>query len=157
EIAIVHQHRFALFHWLQWWHSGAVGTGLVTIDWHDDVGGDCDFDPKILKELNLGNLSELALFCWAGLRSLNDGHIAPAMYLVAFGCVDVIDQQYGAMGGSETLPSIRTSNGTLAPVRYHRSPSTFVRRSVKVNLPDELVLDIDRDYFTRTRPSGDLD
>jgi hypothetical protein len=98
EIGVVLQHRFAFHYWLKW-HAErkltAPPPNLLTIDWHDDVGADCDFTPEILASLNPKDENELSFFCWAGLRSLNDGQIAPAQFLNAVGDVYIILKQYG--------------------------------------------------------------
>lgn len=93
EIGVVIQHRFAFGYWAKWSSEMLSPPNLLTIDWHDDVGGDCDFLPDELKALDIRDENELNLFCWGGLRSVNDGHIAPARYLNLIGDTYVILKQ----------------------------------------------------------------
>src|SRR5690606_41165333 len=57
------------------------------------LGGECDFIEDELIQLNQADEEEVAFFCWAGLRQINDGQIAPALWLNALGNVYVIQRQ----------------------------------------------------------------
>src|SRR5580700_2688388 len=107
-VGFVMEHRFAFFHWIKCKRElihgqktglpvndkDFAGPDLVTWDWHDDCGGECDFNENQLRRLNQESDQELALFCWAGLRSLNDGHIAPAVWLNSLGNVYIVQKQH---------------------------------------------------------------
>jgi len=162
EIGIIHEHRFAFYYWLGLkkkrsysrhggWLRDAdyLPPDLLTIDWHDDVGGECDFIPSFLHRLNQRDPNEVGLFCWLGLRALNDGHVAPAVYLNAIGDVFVILKQ-GA-GGWKQCPHqrhrvLRDRYGREHHVRYFFSPEEYLDEH-GVNQSTPLALDIDLDYF----------
>jgi hypothetical protein len=154
EIGVVLQHRFAFYYWLKW-HTEAQLTGgptpnLLTIDWHDDVGGDCDFIPKELEQLNPRDRNELSLFCWARLRSLNDGHIAPAQYLNAIGDVFVILKQRAderKMYEHYRKHTQKDLHGNVHQVHYYDGVAQFLREH-KADTVQPLILDVDLDYFT---------
>lgn len=154
EIGVVIQHRFAFYYWLKW-HTEAQGTGaptpnLLTIDWHDDVGGDCDFVPEELEQLDPKDRNELGLFCWARLRSLNDGHIAPAQYLNAVGDVYVILKQNADQREAHEEYRERTQvdmHGNLHQIHYYDTVEQFLADH-GADAVRPLVLDVDLDYFT---------
>ncbi len=162
EVGIFFQHRFAFYFWLRW-HAESKSTvpppNLLTIDWHDDVGGNCDFTPAQLEQLNPKDVNELSLFCWAGLRSLNDGHIAPAQYLNAIGDVYVILKQHAESRKLHVENRKRTQkdrHGKLHQIHYYDRIEDFLSEHGE---DDEhpLHLDIDLDYFTRPAKSHEPD
>ena len=162
EIGVVIQHRFAFFYWLKWYaeakRTGAPTPNLLTIDWHDDVGGDCDFIPAELEQLNPVDENELSLFCWARLRSLNDGHIAPAQYLNAIGDVYVILKQRKEERETHEVYRRRTQKdryGNVHHVHYYDTIEEFLREH-GTDRVHPLVLDLDLDYFTTPDESGEL-
>ncbi|MBE3046905.1 hypothetical protein IMZ48_31125 [Candidatus Bathyarchaeota archaeon] len=91
-VGIVFEHRFAFYYWIKCkqelrWDRHVrqripdrdfVPPDLVTMDWHDDIGGECDMIEAEIRRLNQSNEAEVGLFSWAGLRSINDGHVFPA-------------------------------------------------------------------------------
>ena len=156
EVAIVSRHRFAFYYWLKWWSADTRVLSLVTMDWHDDVGGECDFDPKVICDLNLSDPNEMALFCWAGLRSLDDGHIAAAVYRGAFQRVDVINKQ-SRRAQQSAVESLTNSDGAECQVRFNRCPSEFVKWKAQQTHRTDVIFDLDLDYFTVEHHSGDLD
>lgn len=72
EVAVIHHHRLAFYYWLHWttqdWTCSLptedLGPDLVTVDWHDDVGGDCDcvFDELrlLVERLEVDNVDDRA-------------------------------------------------------------------------------------------------
>jgi len=158
SVALVHEHRFAFHYWLQWGlplaESGAR-PDLVTLDFHDDVGGECDYDPRTLERLDVSDRNEIAMFCWAGLRLLNDGHVAPAAHLGAIGNVHAVVRQGWShdQRESERVQVIRGRRGGRHTVRYHRSPNTLIRCLSQNGSCSNTILDIDLDYFTRDHKS----
>lgn len=162
EIGVVMQHRFAFHYWLKWrakeQRAAAVPPNLLTIDWHDDVGGDCDFVPAELEQLDPKNGNELSLFCWSRLRSLNDGHIAPAQYLNAIGDVYVILKQWREQRETHDRYRKRVQkdrNGNAHQVHYYDTIEQFLEEHENDPL-HPLVLDIDLDYFTTPDDSREL-
>jgi len=78
-VGIVHEHRFAFFFWGLYVHDqNRRHPALITIDSHNDVGVPGEVIPDDLDNLNISDRTELGLFAWTRLRSLNDGHILPA-------------------------------------------------------------------------------
>jgi len=91
KIAIVQEHRFAFYYWgLHKISAKHKIPALVTIDSHDDTGAPNEVIADDLNSLDLKNQIELALYTWLRLRSLNDGHILPALYLNFFSDVYVL-------------------------------------------------------------------
>ena len=162
EIGVVLQHRFVFYYWLKW-HAEALRTkgptpNLLTIDWHDDVGGDCDFIPAELEQLNPTDENELSLFCWARLCCLNDGHIAPAQYLNAIGDVYVILKQRKAQREMHDEYRKRTQKdryGKVRQVHYYDTIEQFLKEHGSDPV-HPLALDIDLDYFTTPDDSREL-
>jgi hypothetical protein len=158
EIGIVLEHCFAFFYWLKW-HANREPSlpppNLLTIDWHDDVGGDCDFTPETLNQLNPKNENELSLSCWAGLRSRNDGQLTPAQYLNAIGDVSVILKQHQEAENMENRHRTQTDRyGKAHQIHYFNSPEDFLQSHANYP-PHSLILDLDLDYFTSEAPSGE--
>jgi hypothetical protein len=159
EIGVVFQHRFAFHYWLRWraqeQRAGASPPNLLTIDWHDDVGGDCDFAPAQLEQLNPKDENELSLFCWSRLRSLNDGHIAPAQYLNAIGDVYIIlkqRQDVREMHDGYRKRTQKDRHGNLHQIHYFDTIDLFLEKH-EFDPIHPLVLDIDLDYFTTSDDS----
>lgn len=159
EIGIVQEHRFAFFYWLKWRHDRqikgkkATPPNLVTVDWHYDVGAMCDFFPDVIKKLDYSNLAELALFSWCGLRSLNDGHIAPAMFLNAINDVYVILKQHGHF---ETGEPFIDRYGNPHNVHYYYSVEEFLDEH-GCDAVHQCIFDLDLDYFTEIKSDEWLD
>lgn len=81
-IGIVHEHRFAFYFWGLYSNDrNSRNSILISVDAHDDTGVPSEVIPDDLNDLNIHNRTELGLFAWLRLRSLNDGHILPALYL----------------------------------------------------------------------------
>jgi len=162
-VGIVHEHRFAFFYWALFAHdrySRKSGYDfdppvLVTVDYHDDIGGDCDFIADDLKSLDLTDRSELGLFCWCRLRRLNDGHVAPALYLNMFSDVYVLlkqNREGRRMYPEQATRTQRDRRGRDHTIRYFDRPVDLVRA---LEADDRHVyLDIDLDYFTREDEEG---
>jgi hypothetical protein len=162
EVGFVIEHRFAFYYWvkckqrLRKNNSGGAPIDdpsfsppdLVTWDWHDDVGGECDFIKSELKLLDQTNEQEVALFCWAGLRQLNDGHIAPALWLNVLGNVYVIQKQL--QGCKKVTRIVMDRYGKEHRVHYFRSLGDFSRTFENTRLGTGVIWDVDLDYFTKS-------
>lgn len=147
EIGIVHEHRFAFYHWARYSLRGEEAPILITLDSHDDVGVPGEVDPQALNALDLRNGTEIGLFCWFELRSLNDGHILPALHLGFFSDVHVLlnaDESIGEFGLEHPDEEHIGRDGSRHRVRFHRDAESLLR-----DLPasEPLFLDIDLDYF----------
>ena len=76
-VSIVMEHRFAFFYWIKCKQELMYDRNtrtrinddlftppdLITMDWHDDCGGECDYSEGELKRLNQQDEQEVALFC----------------------------------------------------------------------------------------------
>jgi hypothetical protein len=155
-VGIVHEHRFAFFFWgLYAQDQNERHPVLITIDSHDDVGVPGEVIPNDLDNLNIRNRTELALFVWTRLRSLNDGHILPALYLNFF------SDAYVLMNDGEDYDEIRSSGneqrhkdreGHLHRVKFYRDVEHLLG-----DLPQNgpVFLDIDLDFFAlESREAG---
>ena len=164
---MVLEHRYAFWLWLQvkkyLQHDRQAGgwindrdfrpPDLLTLDWHDDVGGDCDFIEDELGRLNLRDENEVGFFCWAGLRSLNDGHIAPAMWLNAVGNVYAVTKQ--RHDHEDCNFTLTDRHGRTHTITYLRYPHEFVHPWKQSERGNGLLWDIDLDYFTQAKEVPD--
>ncbi len=161
EVGFVIEHRFAFYYWVKS-KQRLLGNNngsdpiddqsfsppdLVTWDWHDDVGGECDFIKSELKLLDQTNEQEVALFCWAGLRQLNDGHIAPALWINAIGNVYVIQKQ--RKGCKKANRTVSDRYGKEHQVHYFRSLLDFARAFEDAHTGTGVIWDVDLDFFTK--------
>jgi hypothetical protein len=161
EVGVFYEHRFAFYYWMKWRKEKSLGQrvrnfadfvapNLVTMDWHNDFGNFHDFNKNTIQSLNqTKNLGEVALFTWLGLRSLNDGHILPALWLNAIGDVYLITKQVGQRKKIET---IKDCFGNAHKVHYVKGLSSFAKRWKQhycESRSQEIYWDIDLDYFTK--------
>ena len=126
---------------------------LLTLDWHDDVGGRCDFIESELARLNQRDENEVGFFCWAGLRPLDDGHIAPAMWLNAVGNVYAVIKHRECARNHNRVFTDR--HGRKHVVTYLRSPEEFLPLWKESYQSNGLFWDIDLDYFTEAEAVPD--
>lgn len=172
EVAVIHHHRLAFYYWLRWttrdWccslPTNQLAPDLVTVDWHDDVGGeaDCAFDElrSLVSRLEVDNIEDrtslddavqrrqmsknnVAAYSLLGLRSLNDGHIFPAQYLNAIGNVYVLYKQRGKQRRRMT-----DQYGNEHETHYVNSTVDLLNRLDEAGLRPTY-FDLDVDYFFR--------
>lgn len=147
---IVYEHRFAFYYWGLYSLDEAKPRHpvLITLDSHDDVGVPSEVDQEGLDNLNIRDQNELGLFAWKRLRSLNDGHILPALYLDFFSDVYVLindnEQSIGfELPGAEQY---KDRYGDLHMVRFYQCAEELLT-DLPPNIP--VFLDIDLDFFTK--------
>lgn len=172
EVAVIHHHRLAFYYWLRWttrdWcyslPTGELAPDLVTVDWHDDVGGevDCVFDElrSLISRLEVDDNEDraslddavqrrqssennVAAYSFLGLRSLNDGHIFPGQYLNAIGNVYVLYKQSGKKNRTMT-----DQYGNGHETHFVNSPGDLLKHLDKAS-PRPTYFDLDVDYFFR--------
>lgn len=167
EVGFVMEHRFAFYYWLKCKQKlrqdrrtndliadeSFTPPDLVTWDRHDDVGGECDFIESELRQLNQADEEEVALFCWAGLRQINDGHIAPALWLNALGNVYVIQKQ--RKNCKKHNRQCQDRFGNTHSIFYFRSLKDFAKTFEKTNSDTGVIWDVDLDYFTQGKAAAD--
>lgn len=174
EVAVIHHHRFAFYYWAKWatenWTvsltDSASPPDLITIDWHDDVGGECDcIFPELaslIQHLEVDDISRdeclaaaskarrlaqhnVAAYSFIGLRSLNDGHIFPAQWLNTLGNVYVLNKQY-----DDSSREMVDQFGRSHSIKCFRNPDKLHRELAKAD-QHPFYLDIDIDYFFSRR------
>jgi hypothetical protein len=155
-VGIVHEHRFAFFYWALYSHDRSEPHPiLITLDSHNDIGVPREVIPDDLDNLDIGNRTELGLFAWLRLRSLNDGHILPALYLDFFSDVyvllnkDVSSLEFQLSNSGPKKYNDRM--GKMHAVKFYRHANQLLR-----DLPAEtpVYLDIDLDFFAIDNPQA---
>ncbi len=166
-VGMMIEHRFAFLYWLKRKQdlirndktqarisdSDFTPPDLISMDWHDDCGGECDYIESELKRLNQRDEQEVALFCWAGLRPLNDGHIAPAIWLNALGNVYIIQKQRDDCEDESRV--FKDRYGNPHDIYYFRSPEELPDTYYETNSQTGVIWDIDLDYLTEEEPVPD--
>lgn len=166
EAAFMFEHRFAFTYWLKWMeedrrkigldHGAYKPPDLITFDWHDDTGGECDFLPEHLGLLDTRNKREVSMYAWAGLRQINDGHISPAVWLNALGDIYVIQKQRD-LDDCEYLNHVQTDRyGNEHQFRYFRDLESFSNEYEAVQGDQGVYWDVDLDFFTSEHGDPDL-
>lgn len=153
NIGIVHEHRFAFYYW------GLYATEannppspiLLSLDSHNDVGVPDEVVPDDLNNLHISNRIELGLFSWLRLRSLNDGHIRPALYLNFFSDAYILlnkDEKFTPPGSIEQQ---KDREGHIHTIKFYNDRARLLR-----DLPPEalVLLDIDLDFFATDNPAA---
>ncbi len=153
-VGIVHEHRFAFFFWGLYSHDRGKKSPsvLITLDSHNDVGAPNEVIPDDLDNLNIDNHTELGLFSWLRLRSLNDGHILPALYLNFFSDVYVLNKPEDLVfqpANSQT--EHYDCKGNKHTVKFYRQADQLLQ-NLQSGVP--VYLDIDLDFFTTTNPQA---
>lgn len=154
-VGIVHEHRFAFYFWgLHAIDKNAPHAVLIAVDAHDDTGVPSEVIPDDLDNLNIHNRTELGLFAWLRLRSLNDGHILPALYLDFFSDVYILQndrEDSAAFKTSRAEQQQRDSRGGVHTVRFYQNMEKLL-----CDLPKDcpVFLDIDFDYFAIDNPNA---
>lgn len=161
EVGIVMEHRFAFYYWLktkrklqQRHNEGQVlddanflPPHLLMMSWHDDTGRAEDCIEDQLGQLDQDDETEVGVFCWAGLRPLNDGVVAPAMWLNAIGdAYVVLRHQDDWLRDSRTITD---RFGQEHKIVYLKSAAEFTERRTADVANRGLIWDIDLDYFTQ--------
>lgn len=154
-VGIVHEHRFAFYYWAQYYADKTLPhAALISVDAHDDTGVPSEVIPEDLDHLNISDRIELGLFAWLRLRSLNDGHILPALYLNFFSDVFVLlndREDSAAFEPVSSEQSLIDRNGREHKVRIYDNPEKLLHDLPK-NSP--VFLDIDLDYFALDNPEA---
>ena len=154
-VGIVYEHRFAFFFWgLYSLDKDRPHPVLISIDSHDDTGVPSELIPDDLDNLDIRNRIELGLFAWLRLRSLNDGHILPALYLNFFSDVYVLlnnNEDAREFKLSHTEQQQKDCNGRRHRVNFYQHSEHLLR-----DLPPDssVFLDIDLDFFAVDNPEA---
>jgi len=149
EKVVFKEHRFAFFYWMKWYKE-LLGKEkiknpplLVTIDYHRDLASS-ESERDEIKDVEKYNLSDLAMFCWASLNPMNDGHILSAAYANIIGDIVLLKRQIG-IDDMDDKPFIDKDNNEHKIFEF-----TDVNEFEKFLLgrkESNLFFDIDLDYF----------
>lgn len=177
NVAMIVEHRFAFYYWVAWKKEYCLKhnidsfspPNLFTLDTHNDFGGACDFsDVNELLHLNQDNLNEIALFTWGGLRSLNDGHIYPAVMLNLVGNVFLLTRSTKTKTDCQRKSQIIVDlYGNEHRIEYVRSLKEFEKIYIDLqsfcvhpfypyDRETRFYFDIDLDYFFTGRELNKL-
>lgn len=155
-IGIVSEHRFAFCHWIKLKKdllstrqaaddASFVAPDLISFDWHDDSGTEDDYNEDQLRRLDQTDENEVSLFAWAGLRSLNDGHIRPAMWLNTVGNIYVVLKQ--GWDDSESRDELMKDRyGKDHHLFFFRTPRKMMRTFEEHYSGAGVIWDLDLDY-----------
>jgi hypothetical protein len=123
---------------------------LITLDWHQDLVYPTDGEKEWLKELNLSNNKDVALYSWANLSNLNDTHILAAAYLNIIGDIYVRCRQ-GKFDrnweGREFIDRYGNSH-IIKKFKKYKDLESCLLQSKENNV----YFDIDLDFFTLNNP-----
>ncbi|GAB6283505.1 MAG: hypothetical protein STSR0008_22780 [Ignavibacterium sp.] len=151
EKVIIKEHRFAFFYWIKWYRELIKKTKLdnppvlITIDYHRDLASS-DGERSELEEVDKYNLSELAMFCWARMNPLNDGHILSAAYLNVIDDIILLKQQESFDDSEDLVFNDKFNN------EYHIYEfDNFIdlEKHVLNTNYQRVFFDIDLDYFIK--------
>ena len=148
NIGIVYEHRFAFYYWgLHSIEARSPRPILLSLDSHDDVGVPDEVVPDDLDNLRIKDRIELGLFCWLRLRSLNDGHIRPALYLNFFSDVYIFLNKDEKPSDEQQ----RDRTGLTHTIKYYNDMDRILK-----DLPPHspIFLDIDLDFFAMENPTA---
>ena len=151
EKVMIKEHRFAFFYWYKWCselaerHPNAKPPILITFDYHRDLAAPNTREQSELDQVSSLDLSDVALFCWARMNQLNDGHILSAAYL------NIIDDIYLLKNQNNMRPDERKSEfidkyGNRHMVYEFARLEEFQAAIIERDR-DNALLDIDLDYF----------
>lgn len=156
EITIFNDHRYAFFFWNKWTQtlnneeSISLPPSLVTLDWHQDLVYPTDREKEWLRELDLSNNKDVALYSWANLRSLNDTHIMAAAYLNIIGDVYLHCRQASFESDWED-EFINDRYGNVHTIRKFKE-YRCLEKSLLSSKETNVYFDIDLDFFTLNNP-----
>jgi len=148
EIAILNEHRLALYFWLKWTNrftekGNNKVPSLITIDWHNDLAPLSEHEKSELLELNQNDSDEISRYSCFKLNPQNDGHIHAALYLNALKDVYVLSKQPDFDDEEDKFCIDLNSN--KHKIEVFRNVNDLVN-TIK-DLQDDFYLDIDLDYF----------
>jgi hypothetical protein len=149
EKVTIKEHRFAFFYWVKWYRElekklkSKMPPSLISIDYHRDLArSSAEFAE--LKGVEGFNLSELAMFCWARMNPLNNGHILSAAYINIIGDILLLKQQKTSVDPSDLVFEDKFKN------KHHIYEFENIDDlKLQLNKKDisKVFFDIDLDYF----------
>ncbi|CAI8733726.1 hypothetical protein [Chryseobacterium sp. IT-36CA2] len=156
EISIFNDHRYAFFFWNCWTQKLIeddrinYSPSLVSLDWHQDLVYPTTSEKEMLKELDLNNNKDVALYCWANLSHINDTHIMAAAYLNIIGDIYIHCRQGSseAAWNDEQFIDRYGNIHTVKKFKKYDDLKTCLLNSDENNV----YFDIDLDFFTIKNP-----
>lgn len=156
EISIFNDHKYAFFFWNKWTQklmnddSINYPPSLVTLDWHQDLVYPTKEEKEWLKELNLNNNKDVALYSWANLSHLNDTQIMSAAYLNIIGDIYVHCRQ-GKYDTNWKDKEFVDRYGNIHSIKKFKEYKDLEKCLLTCN-ENNVYFDIDLDYFTLNNP-----
>lgn len=136
---IVQEHRFAFFFWNQWKKEKRLRPSLFSMDFHHDLCSPDKHEIMDLTNLDLSNDEDVAKFCWARLRSVNDMQTLSAAYL------DILaDVHVRCRMDFDGNNQFRDITGNTHNVKVYHDHKPFISALEKA---DKVIVDIDLDFF----------
>lgn len=154
EQATFKEHRFAFFYWSKWLKELKTKTDilnpptLISIDYHRDLAGPNESEKKELLEIEKYNNSELALFCWARMNPLNDGHILSAAFINIIGDIILLNKNESFVHKDELSYKDHFGNKHFI---YEFDNLNHFESFISDYQTENIFFDIDLDYFISTR------
>lgn len=156
ELAAFAEHRYAFFFWAKWTRKLIEADritrppALVSLDWHQDLAWPIRTEKGWLRNLDLANNRDVALYAWANLSPINDTHIMAAAYLNLIGDVYVHCRQ----GRHEEYwkdQKFRDRYGNIHVVRKFKEYDKLEEHLLNADVGN-VYFDIDLDFFTIQNP-----
>jgi hypothetical protein len=146
EVAVFHEHRFAMYFWANWAQSrkGRRPPALVSLDWHRDLVPPNERERKVLDAIDLSDPTALTVATWIELHPHNDGHVLAAAHRGLLGDIYVLQKQ-----DDEPEEAFEDGSGEMHAVSCFETLDRLVR-SLHDDSVGELYFDIDLDYFTES-------
>ena len=149
ELALFQDHRFAFYYWLKWSNErNGAAPSLVTYDWHQDLCQPYEDQIEELKNLDVSNKVEVALYAWGRLSHHNDVQIWAAMKHNKIGNVYAICRQKTRRKSVEVITDFA---GNPHTVFLFKSVEEFEAHLPNIH-EENVYFDIDLDYFTLSNP-----
>lgn len=156
ELSIFNDHRYAFFFWNKWTQklieSDSINYPpcLISLDWHQDLVYPTPTEKGWLRNLNVLNNKDVALYAWANLRSLNDTHILSAAYLNLIGDIYVHCRQgsFDSDWDDEIIVDRHKNKHAIKKFKEYDELATHLLKSKENNI----YFDIDLDFFTLNNP-----
>jgi hypothetical protein len=149
EKVVIIEHRFSFFYWFKWYKNLINKRRikkpplLVTVDYHRDIAFSESEKEELSNVINY-NLSELALFCWSRMNTLNNGHVLAAAYTNVIGDIVLLKRQVGFDDNEENIFKDKFNNDHKI---YEFTDVDEFEKHLIERQENSVFFDIDLDYF----------
>jgi hypothetical protein len=156
ELSIFNDHRYAFYFWNKWTQHNVFEMDrincppdLITLDWHQDLRLPTTEEKRWLRNLDLTNNQDVALYSWANLGKWNDTHIMAAAYLNIIGDVYVHCRQGRNKDWDDEY--IKDKNGNIHTIKKFKKYDELESHLLSSDVVN-VYFDIDLDFFTINNP-----